>query len=58
MNKTLIYPVGCKILWCGEVFEVLENYGDDDHSAMVKQGDEIINNFYFWYQGEEAVVIE
>jgi hypothetical protein len=57
MDKQLKYPVGCKILWCGEEFEVLKNYGDSDRSGMVKQGDDIIDNFYFSYQGDEAVLI-
>ena len=57
MKKELKYPVGSTISWCGEEYVVVENYGDGDHSGMVKQGDDIIDNFYFSYQGEEAVVI-
>lgn len=55
MDKQLKYPVGCKISWCNEEFKVLENYSD--HSGKVKQGNDIIGDFYFSYQGEEAVVI-
>lgn len=57
MDKQLKYPVGCKIAWCGEEFEVLKNYGDGDRSGMVKQGNDVIDNFYFNYQGEEAIFI-
>jgi hypothetical protein len=57
MAKELKYPVGCKIKWCGEKLEVLKNYGDGDYIGTVKQGNDIIENFYFCYQGEEAVVI-
>jgi hypothetical protein len=55
MGHKLKYPVGCKISWCGEDFEVLENY--NDYNGTVKQGNDIITNFYFCYQGEEAIVI-
>lgn len=55
MDKNLKYPIGCKIKWCGEEFEVLKNY--NDYYGVVRQGDEVISNFYFSYQGEEAVVI-
>lgn len=55
--KKLKYPVGSKIMWCGEKFEVLENYGDADYVGKVRQGDDIIDNFYFCFQGDEAVFI-
>lgn len=47
MIENLKYPIGCKISWCGEEYDVLENYDD-----------QIICNFYFSYQGEEATVIK
>ena len=56
MSKQLKYPVGCKILWCGEEYEVLENC-DDRSGKVLYAGEDIINNFYFNYDGEEAVVI-
>lgn len=49
MGKKLKYPVGSKILWCEEEYEVLENY--NDYSGKVKIGNDIINNFYFNYDG-------
>lgn len=55
MGESLKYPVGCKIQWCEEVYEVLENY--NDKYGVVKIGNEVIRNFYFSYQGEEAIVI-
>lgn len=51
----LLYPVGCKIVWCGEEFEVLENH--NDYYGTVKQGNKIISYFHFDYKGEKAVVI-
>ena len=53
--ETIKYPIGCKISWCGEEFEVLENH--NDYYGVVKQGNEVIRNFYFSYQGEEALKI-
>lgn len=55
MDKILKYPIGSKISWCGEEYEVLENH--DDYYGMVRQGNDVIRKFYFSYQGEEAVVI-
>lgn len=55
MTEILKYPVGCKIRWCEEVYEVLENY--HDKYGVVKIGNEVIRNFYFSYQGEEASVV-
>lgn len=55
MNKSLKYPIGCKISWCGEEFEVLENY--DDYCGVVRQENEVICNFHFSYQGEDALII-
>lgn len=58
MDKQFKYPVGCKIMWCEEEFEVLENYGDGDCSGKVLYaGEDVISNFYFKYGGEEAIVI-
>lgn len=57
MEKQLKYPVGCKISWSGEEFEVIKNYRDRDHSGLVKQGDDLIDNFYFNFQGKESIVI-
>ena len=58
MSKQIKYLVGCKIMWCGEVYEVLENYGEGDRSGRVLYaGEDIIENFYFSYNGEDAVVI-
>lgn len=55
MVEKLKYPVDCKISWCGEEFEVLENH--DDYYGTVRNGDEVIRNFYFSYQGENAIVV-
>ena len=55
MVEKLKYPVDCKIIWCGEEFEVLENH--DDYYGTVRNGDEVIRNFYFSYQGENAIVV-
>lgn len=55
MNKSLKYPIGSKISWCGEEYEVIENH--DDYYGVVKQGDDVIKKFFFSYQGEESVVI-
>lgn len=55
MIESLKYPIGCRISWCGEEFEVLENH--DDYYGVVRQGNEVIRNFYFTYQGEEALII-
>lgn len=54
--EKLLYPIGCKIVWCEEEFEVLENH--NDYYGTVKQGNEIISNFYFNYQGEKAVLVD
>ena len=48
MDRQLKYPVGCKISWCGEEFEVLENYGDKSGKVLYAKED-IIENFYFTY---------
>lgn len=55
MDKQLKYPIGCKISWCHEEYEVIKNY--NDYSGTVKQGNDIITNFYFNFEGEEAIVI-
>lgn len=54
-DKILKYPIGCKIKWCNEEYEVIENY--DDYSGTVKQGEDIFRSFYFSYQGEVAEVV-
>lgn len=56
MDKILKYPIGSKISWCGEEYEVLENH--DDYYGVVRQENIVIQNFYFSYQGEDAVVIK
>lgn len=56
MAESLKYSVGCKIRWCGEEYEVLENH--DDYYGVVRNGDEVIRHFYFSFQGENAVVID
>ena len=50
------YKVGDIIEWCDETYEILEIYGNGD-SGRVKYGNgEIVNNFYFNYQGEKAII--
>jgi hypothetical protein len=46
MDNQLKYPVGCRISWCHEEFEVIENH--NDLNGTVKQGNDIITNFYFF----------
>ena len=51
----LKYPIGCRITWNEEEFVVLENH--DDIYGTVRQGNDVISNFYFNYQGEKAILI-
>lgn len=56
MGENLKYPIGSKISWCDEEYEVLENH--NDYYGVVKHGNEIISNFYFDYQGERSTIIK
>ena len=50
------YKVGDIIEWCDETYEILEIYGNGN-SGKVKYGNgEIVNNFNFNFQGEEAII--
>lgn len=55
-SNELKYPVGSFIKWCGEYLKVLSN--NTDYVGKVQDmGGDIISNFYFKYQGEEAKLI-
>jgi hypothetical protein len=54
--KDLKYPEGSIIMWCDEYYKVIRNSCDWSGSVMDTIGD-VISNFYFKYQGEEAILI-